>query len=161
LYNNSRDIGLQLKTMGKSNKKKSKVKKTGNDAKITGTTMGPDVEEEEEEKNSRDFSNDLDIYLSKWETRHEAGANWKFNKILQAWATSNALNKTKVGSKLFKKLLPYIATIQGGARDRLIESTKTVILDSSSEILANECDDSDKALAVKRALKIQKLFVDA
>ena len=71
---------------------------------------------------------------------------------------SNALIKDKIGSKLFKRLLPYLATIQGGAKERLIESTKAVILDSSSEILADECDDTDKALVVKRALKIQKLY---
>ena len=155
----SREGKEPLRRMGKNSSKKSKAKKVKREVKVNAIAEGVSGEVAAQESlKTRNFEGDLETYLQNWEIRNEPGATWKFNKNIQAWAMSNALNKEKIGSKLFKRLLPYLATVQGGAKTRLLESTQSVLVESSSDILADKCDDSEKALIVKRALKIQKLF---
>lgn len=84
----------------------------------------------------RDFTGDLMAYLNSWEKKDQAGSQWKFNKVLQAWALTNLTSTEKVPPKLFQKLLPYIRTVQGGARDRLKDHLK--------QVAANNGDDNEE-----------------
>jgi hypothetical protein len=42
--------------------------------------------------------------------------SWKFNKVLQAWALSNAFDENKIDADLFKQLCPYLESVQGESR---------------------------------------------
>lgn len=127
---------------GKKAKKalpKKKKKKTSSEKKVDRT---------------RDFAGDLDDYLELWEERESEGSSWKFNKILQAWALDNCFNKKKVDSALFKRLIPYLLTVQGGAMDRLTSRAAAILSTDKSDIvdddkeetvtLAEEGNDEDK-----------------
>lgn len=108
---------------------------------------------------SRDFESDLLEYLSNWERRESIP--WKFNKVLQAWALSNVFDKEKISSSTFKQLSPYLKSVQGGARTRLLEEINKVISDAESQVEegaegAGEGGISEKTL--KRAIKLKKLL---
>ena len=66
------------------------------------------------EPKGRDFSGDLQEYLAGWEQK--ATVSWKFNKVLQAWALSNAFDENKIDADLFKQLCPYLESVQGESR---------------------------------------------
>lgn len=117
---------------------------------------------------SRDFSGDLAEYLSTWA---EDKASWKFNKVLQNYLLDNLMDSKKIDKELFRSASAYLASIQGGARDRLLSRVQ--------KILDGEADDDDddggedgedqmtakdgatpttlkeKELVLKRAIKIQ------
>lgn len=90
----------------------------------------------------RGFSGDLSEYLALW--RNDK-ANWKFNKVLQAWALESCFTKDLIDKNLFHDLLPYIGTVIGGARERLIERARALI---DSEVAESE------NTTIKRARKI-------
>ena len=87
---------------------------------------------------TRDFSGDLEEYLQEWEDRNNEGAQWKFNKILQAWALDNCFSKKNIGSLLFKKLIPYVLTVQGGAMDRLVSRAAAIMSTDKSDIIDDD-----------------------
>jgi hypothetical protein len=111
-------------------------------------------------KKSRDFSSDLKLYLDQWQAHQRAvAANdqvvlqyspWKFNKVLQAWALEHCVDKELLSLELFKQLLLYIATVRGGARDRLRE--KMMLIIEENEVQAST--DDAIAAEVKRAKKV-------
>lgn len=117
----------------------------------------------------RDFSSDLMEYLERWEAYHlsvkkgedvtsAAQQGWKFNKVLQEWALQHCLDKTAVSSELFKRLLPYLLTVQGKAKERLIEQ---LAKQTGDESVLDSADDSDAVLlsiTKKRANRLLKLF---
>jgi len=91
---------------------------------------------------TRDFSLDLGEYLRTWRINK---AEWKFNKVLQAWALESCFKKDLVDKNLFHDLLPYIGTVMGYARTRLMER--------ASELIASEVEESE-SMEIKRARKI-------
>jgi hypothetical protein len=95
---------------------------------------------------TRDFSGDLETYLEEWEQREADGAAWKFNKILQAWALDNCFYKKKVSSGLFKQLIPYLLTVQGGAMDRLVSRAAGLVSTDKADIV-----DDDESLVASSA----------
>lgn len=111
-------------------------------------------------KKVRDFASDLKLYLDQWQAHQRAVqaqdaqalqySPWKFNKVLQAWALEHCIEKDRLPLDLFKQLLLYIATVRGGARERLRESMIGVI--QSKEELAES--DENIAAEVKRAKKV-------
>lgn len=103
------------------------------------------------EKN-RDFPTDLEEYLRLWSLRDENGSNWKFNKILQAWALENCFNKEKVNTKLLKILLPYISTVRGGAVDRLNQRVAQ-ILSTDIDSITNDDEDNKLDVAIENESK--------
>eukprot|EP01039_Chlorochromonas_danica_P000550 gene552-591_t len=84
----------------------------------------------------RDFAGDLKAYLDSWERKDQPGSQWKFNKVLQAWALTNLTSTEKVPQTVFQQLLPYIRSVQGGARDRLKDHLK--------KVAANDGDDNEE-----------------
>lgn len=95
-------------------------------------------DEDVNERHRRDFVSDLSDYLQAWdENRRIVASNssssdqenkkWKFNKVLQEWALQHCLDKQRISSDLFKHLTPYLLTIQGKAKDRLIERLEEII----------------------------------
>jgi WKF domain len=116
------------------------------------------------EKLRRDFSTDLLEYLSGWKNRESSP--WKFNKTLQIWALEHCFDESKIDATLFKELLPYLASIQGGALDRLKTRAQEMI--QSVEDGDDDGDDGQKEAGkatsltrpatdaeLKRAIKIQ------
>lgn len=95
-----------------------------------------------ETKKNRDFSSDLSEYLRTWRTNK---TEWKFNKVLQVWALESCFTKDLIDKNLFHDLLPYIGTVMGFARTRLIER--------ANEFIASEVNESEST-EIKRALKI-------
>ena len=77
------------------------------------------------ETGPRDFIADLNEYLAQWEEKE----GWKFNKVLQSWALDSCLGEEKVGAELFSRLLPYIESVRGGQRDRLLENCQKSLSD--------------------------------
>ena len=83
----------------------------------------------------------LDSYLEHWATDRES---WKFNKVLQTFALEHVWDKEKIDKSLFRKLLPYLGSIQGGARDRLLQRAQEVI----------DGDNQEEGI-LKRAIKVR------
>lgn len=108
------------------------------------------------ERKSREFSSDLEAYLNGWAAfQQDSGASWKFNKVLQEWGIQNCVEKPKVSAALFKLLLPYLATVQGGARQRMVTRMRNLVENDGAEDGHDEDeDDKDKSRRAERALKI-------
>lgn len=108
------------------------------------------------EKKTRDFSGDLEAYLNDWAAfQQDSGHPWKFNKILQEWAIQNCVEKPKVAASLFKLLLPYLATVQGGARQRMEERMRNLIENNGVEDgVSAEEEEKDRSRRVERAVKV-------
>lgn len=48
----------------------------------------------------------------------EQGSDWRFNKTRQIWVLKHLYDEERVEKSMFKKLvLPYVAGLQGGARE--------------------------------------------
>jgi hypothetical protein len=106
---------------------------------------------------SRDFQSDLIEYLSNWERKESIP--WKFNKVLQAWALANLFEKEKINSSTFKQLCPYLKTVKGGARTRLLEEANEFITKAESQIEGTEEEQGEVSEKVlKRAIKLKKLL---
>ncbi len=84
----------------------------------------------------------------------------KFNKVLQGWALLHAFEKSMINSTLFKQLCPYLKTVQGGARNRLLEEANKIISEAEKQVENSEGNEisgvSENVL--KRAIKIKKLL---
>jgi hypothetical protein len=104
----------------------------------------------------------LKEYLSEWKIRQQDESHpWKFNKVLQEWAIQNCTDPSKLHNKVFKKLLPYLVTIQGSARTRL-ESIVSAARENNNESNNSSAQGDDMKVednAFQRALKIQS-FLD-
>jgi hypothetical protein len=106
---------------------------------------------------TRDFKQDLSEYLDGWSKRDYQG--WKFNKILQTWALTNCFDKSKIDSTLFKRLCPYLLTVVGTARDRLVEDAQAVTTSETAKENEDEENNSNSdAKSIKRAIKVLKLL---
>jgi len=98
---------------------------------------------------NRDYNSQLVEYLDGWKNKDNGIGSlpWKFNKKLQTWAL---LNIHSLDDYTFLKLMPYILSIEGNSKDRLLE---TVI-----ETIKDETLNKDE-LKVTRAKQIKKLLV--
>lgn len=114
----------EVKKKDKKNSKKNKRKKK--------KSPPPPPKE-----STRDFSGDLETYLSSWYSRGEQG-NWKFNKLIQNWALDNCFDVRKIDQDLFKQLLPYILTVQGGAIERTKSQIEEILNGNFSVITSNK-----------------------
>lgn len=77
-------------------------------------------------------------YLSKWNTQHVTQPGdedsdlvkdvvpWKFSKPLQNWLVKHALDRTEVSKEMFKLATPYLESVRGATRDRLLEDAREV-----------------------------------
>lgn len=108
------------------------------------------------EKKTRDFSSDLEVYLQDW-VSFQADTNhpWKFNKILQEWSIQHCIEKSKISPTLFKSLIPYLSTVQGGARQRMEDRMKSLVQNEGvEEGVADDIDEKERTRRVERALKV-------
>jgi hypothetical protein len=132
---------------------------------LDGHVVGESSKTEEDaqmppSKRQRDFSGDLKLYLDQWQAHQHAiernnksalqYSPWKFNKVLQAWSLDHCLQKQKISLELFKQLLLYIASVRGGARERLREQMITFIQEKDGL----NTTDPDIAGELKRAKKV-------
>jgi len=122
----------------KTHKKKAAKKSAAATAKADGgdepagvVAVGPGAA-----ARHRDFSGDLEAYVTTWANDK---ASWKFNKVLQNFMLDHIFSADRIGKDLFRLLLPYIASIQGGARDRLLARV--------DKIVDGDDDDDDAAAA--------------
>lgn len=106
----------------------------------------------------RDFSADLEAYCTQWSQARES---WRFNKVLQTWALEHCMDRARISKALFKNLLPYLASIQGGAKERLLAKVDKIIEDGFTP---DEVKDEEGATlhsaevvenVLKRAVKIK------
>lgn len=112
--------------------------KEGKKAKKNTPKKKRKAKKEKKVDRTRDFAGDLDDYLEQWEEKDSEGNAWKFNKILQAWALDNCYNKKKVDAALFKRLIPYLLTVQGGAMDRLSSRAAAILSTDKSDIVDDD-----------------------
>ena len=63
-------------------------------------------------------------YVKAWASRGESGSAWKFNKAKELWVLRHARDRARVSKDVFKLMLPYIASVQGGSRERLAAELK-------------------------------------
>ena len=146
------------KEKAKRPKKKKKASKGGSSNKEE------QVKEVEDNPNDdtplrgakRDFSTDLLNYLSQWSHKEEVAGAWKFNKILQNWALEQCFDEISINADLFTRLLPYLASIQGSALDRLLKRAETIIENATNdESTGNDPNTAVSETALKRALKLR------
>ena len=114
LRENKRPLSNSANIKPKTKKKKPQKKKSKKVQIVSSKT--------------RNFEQDLEQYLLMWVRKCANEENeWKFNKVLQAWALDNWYNKKVLSGKTFKLLLPYTATVRGAALDRLASLVMDVI----------------------------------
>lgn len=104
----------------------------------------------------RDFATDLNEYLEQWEEDKNSNSNekkWKFNKVLQEWALQHCLQKQLVSSELFKRLTPYIATVQGKAKERLVTVLEEVMNREDETVPETAEGDDGETLAILRSIE--------
>jgi hypothetical protein len=105
----------------------------------------------------RDFATDLTEYLQQWEDDmrklNSSEKKWKFNKVLQEWALQHCLQKQLVSSELFKKLTPYIATVQGKAKERLVTVLQEVMNREDEAVPETTEGDEGETLAILRSIE--------
>ena len=101
------------KKLSKAVRKKRKKQK-GEAESGKGKSLTPS------KKQKRDFSSDLQEYLEEWTEREETRV-WKFNKNLQTYALDNCLDVNRIDSHLFNKLVPYVGSVVGTSRNRLLD----------------------------------------
>ena len=115
---------------------------------------------------SRDFSTDLDEYLTRWEEREKI-SGWKFSKVLQSWAIAHLFDKKQVSKELFKKLLPYIDSIQGAAKTRLVQVARDLISKTEEPSKLENINENDvqqvkdiapKSNVSRRATRVLKVL---
>lgn len=116
-------------------------------------------EEADTKRSKRPYEVDLELYLDNWLLHMEGTPGvWKFNKVLQSWATTHCLDKAEISTDLFKKLVPYLCTIQGAAKERLKEKVMEVAADEPTVSGATDEDillaEAAKKSAWKRACKL-------
>lgn len=56
-------------------------------------------------------------YLPNHGTTQEQGSGWRFNKVRQTWVLNHLYDEGRVDAKMLKLALPYVAGLQGGARE--------------------------------------------
>ena len=159
---------LQMKKKGKSGSDSAPTPAaptSSND--VAATTTRSDSQTIALEKSRRDFTVDLVEYLSTWSNRENG--MWKFNKTLQIWALEHCFDETKIDASLFKELLPYLASIQGAALERLKTRSEEFIQSvQHSDDIDNNNSDKPEILTeqpinqhsatdaeLKRAIRIQ------
>jgi hypothetical protein len=98
--------------------------------KVKRIKIKKDKTTENKLKENRDFTTDLDNYLTNWQNGESSG--WKFNKIIQTWAINNVLDTAKFGEELFQKFIPYAKSIQGASKDRLLTFANTEISEENT-----------------------------
>ena len=134
-------------TVSKAQKRNKKKKQGGQQKVGTGNAAS-----------GRDFSTDLEAYCTQWAQARES---WRFNKVLQTWALEHCMDRARISKTLFKTLLPYLASIQGGAKERLLYKVDKIIEDGFKP---DEKDDEEGATLhsaeaaenfLKRAVKIK------
>jgi hypothetical protein len=152
----------------KSNKQLKKQKQKRKELKKKKKELKKKQQEESGEtpiQKHRDFSTDLTEYLQSWEETQAASSSssdksWKFNKVLQEWSLQHCLEKQMISSELFKKLTPYLLTVQGKAKERLTESLQKAA--DENEVVNNSENNENEALfksiAKKRAIRLLVLL---
>ena len=99
-----------------------------------------------EESKKRDLAGDLRSYVSMWRGDK---ASWKFNKRLQVYLLKSCFDSEKVDKQLFHDVLPYLASISGGARAALLKDC---------DQLMEGGDSVEPSTEVRRAKKIKAAF---
>lgn len=97
---------------------------------------------------AEDFPSDLEKYLDLWK-RRDTGV-WKFQKVIQSRAIEHCLDSNAINEELFDMLLPYLQTIQGGGRLRL--------LDLAEQVIKKEKDNEVSEASLNRANMIKTLM---
>ena len=123
---------LARRNTKKRRRKTSKQKSASVSTGEIEATLDAKTEEAPTKISGRDFSNDLLKYIEAWEIKSSKSSSvsdrsWKFNKVLQTWGVSNMLDKEKLNSSLFKRFCPYVASIQGEIRNRILTNMNEVI----------------------------------
>ena len=70
-------------------------------------------------------------YLAAWTRRDEGG--WKFNKTRQTYLHRSWPDRAKIPNDDFKRLLPYLLSLQGPGRQRTLEQARGVAEDAERE----------------------------
>ena len=113
----------------------------------------------------RDFQQDLTAYLDAWTNRND-GSEWKFNKVLQSWAVQHALDESVVDKGLFKRLIPYLASMAGQQRQRFLDSIDSAIENGdSSQVASTDGTDSTaegkaQITTYNRAIKLRNVMTE-
>ncbi len=132
-----------------SGHKKEKKRKSNKAVKSASSVAKVDTQKAvmPQKTSNRDYNSQLVEYLDGWMNKDTNNSAWKFNKKLQTWAL---LNIYSLDDYTFLKLMPYILSIEGNSKDRLLE---TVI-----ETIKDETLNKDE-MKVTRAKQIKKLLV--
>ena len=107
--------------MAKGNKRKK-----GPYAGLSVKARKRKIKEEEEQRKLSERTRKIELYLTQWASRDakKEPSSWKFNKANEIWILRHARDRAFVGKSLFKLCLPYIASVQGGARKRYLDELK-------------------------------------
>jgi WKF domain len=137
-------------------KRSGKESASNNDEPIGGEAVEgtPSVKKPKQPQHvkTKDYGDEIKEYLSAWANQSN-GAPWKFSKKFQTVAIDQSLDKDKLDSDSFKTLLlPYLQSVTGSARDRLVALVEKALADLDG----SDSKDALKSSSQKRAIKIKK-----
>ena len=96
-------------------------------------------------------------YIKQWS---EDRPNWKYNKRMNLVALTTAFDASRCDKTTFRALLPYLVSVQGGARERLVQQVETIIADEDEDKHGGEAPDSvalaKKETVLKRAVMVKR-----
>ena len=137
------------KHKSKGKRSKNQGKRKDNNVKSEG---GETSSKKKKSKKHRDFATDLRSYIESWRNRAIDGC-WKFNKVLQTWTLDNILSCEKINKPLFKLTCEYIMSVQGGAKERLLQQMREQIVKYETPLDAN---DKKESVEVEEGLQDEK-----
>lgn len=117
------------------------------------------------------LQSNLLVYLREWQSRESRSCGWKFNKNLQTELIDFCLHESVLCKDSFKTLfLPYAASIQGQAKERLLQVAQ-VAVDKHVEMtqgpkpdptsatgIANEAMQAEEKILEKKAKRGEKIL---
>ena len=146
----------QAKKKGKRKLSKALRKKRKKQKEETENRLGKNASTSRGQR--RDFSSDLHDYLEEWVEREESGT-WKFNKNLQTYALDHCMDVNRIDPTLFNKLVPYINSVMGVSRNRLLDHCRRKAEEyESKDDEEKDKDGDDLVSAIARANLIIKIL---
>ncbi|XP_071976542.1 protein cholesin isoform X2 [Engystomops pustulosus] len=119
---------LERKLKKKRNKEEKRLKKEAE-------SFTKESEEEPAKVSVDQLAKD---YLKSW---YRKNPEWKFQKLRQTWLLTNMYDTEKVSNKHFKRLLKYMAGLQGSARETTIQKAENYMKEYDQQETQDEADE--------------------
>ncbi|TFJ80737.1 hypothetical protein NSK_007914 [Nannochloropsis salina CCMP1776] len=129
---------------GKRKRKKKRKLAAARAAKITPKRTKKSISSEEEKHLLEKGALAAKEYLQRWALR-DRGGEWRFQTKRQVWILKHLYSQNVIDKTFFKKLvLPYISTLHGGAKDRVLTEAQGYLQREAEAVRSDLESEEDK-----------------